>query len=183
MDSSKGPRDLRYRDIYLNPAYLGLADSLKTDLLKPAAFAYERNMKRIGSLVFLMPNVINLCYDNTIASVKASIDTLKESGLEITADLDVPDELERHVFGKYFRRRMLELMGSANDPDHAEKVWESGNDLLDKMMRQVGGFQDPIEAVFSASIVGTWTAFEVLAGDLWIRSGQANGTLLFSAAE
>lgn len=65
------------------------------------------------------------------------------------------------------RQKILDGMQSA-----IEGPWASHADIIDRAVAAVGSHQihQGVKATLSAAIVGTWTAFENLAGDLWVAA-------------
>jgi hypothetical protein len=151
-------RDLKLRHCMNAFTGHGELPELKTEALRAVGAAYERNIRRVYSLVLFAP-----------AAVWAAIIVQRHT-----------DDIE-HRFPKKDQRTRISLIDAAIKKEtqlHLDILAGGGKEaktLLDQQHKvsfhilgaQSEEYSDGPEAWMASQIVGTWTAFEAMTEDLW----------------
>ena len=144
-----------------------VASDVTNDKIKEAARAYSENMQRVLSLLELPLNLVSLAArwktirDQQYAAYRGTT----TSNPNVYTGLD-----EEQV--KEARRQEKEAEERAKYPNDVDFGSDAMNEILQIVPRQIPETDtrkmlQGCEAVLSAMIIGTWTAFETMAGDLW----------------
>jgi hypothetical protein len=136
----------------------GELPALKTETLRAVGAAYERNIRRVYSLVLFAP-----------AAIWMAITVQRHT-----------DKIE-HKYPQKDKRTRIALIDQAVKKEldlHSEILRKGGKeaDVLFEQQHKVsfhilssqsGDFSDGPEAWMASQIIATWTAFESMAEDLW----------------
>ena len=134
--------------------------TIKTKLLLPVADAFISNAFRIHAIWKLKPDLVehacvtmsNVC--KVTYQLTGHVDTAKA----LTDDPDFPNKLQNKI---------QELVESVDNP---ESFFDSQRaiDRLEKLLDNYPpAWDEGFRATLAAMLTGAWTAFEVLASDLW----------------
>lgn len=144
--------------------------SLETEAINPVRNAFMQNCIRISSLVSLPSLAAVTASDFYVAAMRAEFDLTR------TVYNDPPLSLvtnEKYI--KQFKAHMNHLATSPDAIKRYEAAEHNFNAVIDT---QKNHFSSHIETVFKSMVIQGWTAFEVLAGDLWEVSLNAHPEIL-----
>ena len=151
----------------LDVSFQDLAFTVRDGAIKDVAGAYSENMQRVLSLLELPLNLVAL-----LTRWKAIQDERFAAQRSTTSSN--PNVFEGLTQEQIKEARMQQKEGEErakylNDIDFG---WDAMNDVFQIVLRQIPETDtrkmvQGCEAVLSAMIIGTWTAFETMAGDLW----------------
>jgi hypothetical protein len=163
-------RDLKYRELVIDQSYVEVDQEIKTQELVPAAKAFIRNMDRLTELVnaphFLVQVATNLEYHtSSMLESKLSVDERRGlyglSGRKPSEHaLSIREEVRAQWIALYKK----------DETDFYHKPKKPGTLVQSLLDNWPEATERPLDAIMSTIIVGTWTAFETLAGDLWVRA-------------
>jgi hypothetical protein len=158
-------RDLKYGEVAFDRGYKQLKEIVKCEALQQPANAFVANLYRVETLIqmpftltFLSP-IFPKCILAAVANV---------TGMAPAEAIDADEETKRAVRAEYFR--LLKVEGDALDSlviESAEAAFQVSKENIAWIARSHSRTFDGLEALLNAVILGTWTAFETLAGDLW----------------
>lgn len=145
-------------------SYRSLPSTLKTNALRPVAEAFARNMDRVYSLSVLP---MELCFW-AARFAEVYVFARASAGLPVDAvEADARPDLtaERLRLWREIQVGFLPL------PEARQTVLGEGGHMLQHFISRQNAYLGPgLEAVLSAMILDAWTAFEALAGDLWVAA-------------
>jgi hypothetical protein len=171
--------------------YLGIANALKMDSLQVIAGSFESAMSRLRAMAKL-PARAAIASGALVAGVVSVLQTLQSGNPEKTLG-QVLDEIKAEIDGESWKERLEACEKSGIDPlDELERILPGTAAIRDF----ISGFPDMLEqnvpmvsraisttkfpstseglhALHVAQITGSWTAFETLAGDVWIAAVNA----------
>jgi hypothetical protein len=163
-------RDYKFNEAAnVNREYQRLLESLKTKNLAEAVTAFTDNIERVICLASFPIDLIDLA--GAFARIEA------EAFMRISGkSLLFAEELRENA-------ELLERFKQESDrlfKEWATKEFSDSSFVAKSHMRAAAqlkgllGLYPPVatgaEAIMSSFLVGTWTAFETLAGDLWVSS-------------
>jgi hypothetical protein len=175
--------DLKYGEaLKFDPAPLlgGLVDSIGTDRLKPIAGSFVRNIDNIINLLFSPVFLVFWARNFARCEVEAM---LKLTGRPTFSDAISTETLKRlseqhhELMASWYHASSTNFM-----PDHEIQRSIDCIDILlgEGRERLNAGF----EAMLFSAIIGCWTAFETMAGDMWEEAINENpATMLLSLAK
>jgi hypothetical protein len=135
--------------------------TIKTKLLLPAADAFIANAFRIHSIWKLKPDLVehacvtmsNVC--KVTYQLTGHVDTAKA----LKDDPDFPNKLQKKI---------EELVESVADPESFFFDSQRAIERLEKLLDNYpSAWDEGFRATLASMLTGAWTAFEVLASDLW----------------
>lgn len=153
--------DFKYGDaVRFEMRYLDSIDTIKTDKLKTAAEIFRQNIKRVHSLVLLPPGLV--MFYCAFQGLRTQANWLSLQQWESPTD---PEKLAT------VRAREKKITKEWNAANPGKLPGITGNAACNNVssLAMLKGSQAAIgvEALLHAVPLGAWTAFEVLAGDLW----------------
>jgi hypothetical protein len=138
--------------------------SVKSDCVKGAAVAFGANIDK----VLLMANLPATLYMN------AQLQQFAESKamIEVTRSVDYDPRIffeNEDQINKAFLRFMAEAIEHRKEEDQHNLYMHKSVTSLTSMVDGDKSIHAATTAIFEAVILGSWTAFEVLASDLWVE--------------
>lgn len=166
-------RDLKLRSCMNAFTGHGELPELKTQSIRPVGAAYERNVRRVYSLILFPPAAVNMAI--TVQRVIDKIDFQHP---------DIDSEVRQQLIEEEVRRQM------SNFADIMQQRGDRATEAIDA--QQSAAFQilsayspqseEGPEAWMAAQIIATWTAFEAMAEDLWEAALNAKPNILAKLA-
>jgi hypothetical protein len=164
-------RDYKFAEAEkFDPSYKTCADGLKTVALTETVKAFVSNMERVASLADFPINVVDISTTWARLGTQACLRLVSKPMLDqddLQKDPDLMDKLTEEMapLMKEWATKQLNVSEYAKSHEHA--------------IKQLNGYlslEDPvsgIEGILAALLTGTWTAFETMAGDLWVAALNA----------
>jgi hypothetical protein len=148
----------------------GELPELKTESLKPVGKSYERNIKRMYSLVLFPPAAvwITMTVQRCTDRVEAKFPRMDKRNRVALIEAEVKKQMQRET-------TIIEQGGK-----FAEQLIEQQQKVSFHILSEQGNaeFRDGPEAWMASQIIATWTAFEAMAGDLWEAALNAKPAIL-----
>jgi hypothetical protein len=175
--------DLDLEDLIPSRSYEEIqGPSIRTEALRPVADAFIRNMKRVDQMA-QMPMAI--------ACIAATLEKDGEFKVPLARSQPVTIPFKEYPdlnnLGSYLRPtkcltidNIKWLSPFMNDPERLKLELYGAISLVRFLMFQGLGLS--VNAWLSSLIVGAWTAFETLAGDLWEEAINAHPKTLATRA-
>jgi len=160
--------DLKYRQLFQRGEFWkGLMIKLKNDVrsepLKTCADAFHANVERLAGFA-LMPAAVafevrrdQIFLTNAMIRAKAA----REMTLDEASSFEVPKEVVEDMAANM-------VLLNLNRSDHLRHLYQLGIGTIELMTRDRKPMRDSVRHIFSTVILGSWTAFESLASDLWV---------------
>jgi hypothetical protein len=152
-------------------SYETLPALVQCSQLRSIAESFKENMKRVRAFCAIPVELIFWGSATTQLAVEA------RHAFRPPRIVDDAETLYRrqqlfHAWNAARQSRTLE--------EQQDEVWTVGSHNLAEMLAVETGDElaNGIEAVLSAAIMGAWSAFEILAGDLWIEAVNVCPTIL-----
>jgi hypothetical protein len=162
-------RDLKLKSCM--KAFDGYADlpPLKTNALVNVGKAYERNIRRVNTLVLFAPAAVWIT-----ATIQRCTDEIehKFSGMKKSRRLDL---IEVEVKKQIQKETALHAKGGAEADAFREHQQHFSFHMLEEASRD---FPDGPEAWMASQILATWTAFESMVEDLWEKALNTKPAIL-----
>jgi hypothetical protein len=156
---AKEPRDLKLKACLESFQGFGELPVLKTAALRPVGAAYERNIRRVYTLIMFPLVTIT----STVMTQKAIVET--QAQLPSGATNDEVGEAVKAALNKAILKRE-EILGSSDG--RAQRLMDAEVQTALLMLKfAVTAIEDGAEAWLAAQVTGTWTAFEAMSEDLW----------------
>jgi len=161
-------------------AYRTTGEKLQTDKLRSVASAFVGNVERVVSTGRFPARLLNLSGHFLYVWKRAEHQVLggdahkmdsKHFQEIVEACKKIADE-DHEKSGqpglpKLFSQEWIELLDGP--PSQVQQRFEGTFSLIEGMVACTGDFlANGIEPTLSSMVVGTWTAFETFAGDLWV---------------
>lgn len=139
---------------------------LSTEALRPVAFAFFTNCWRLAShkslLSWLWHSAAASQFANDLASFRI-LGTLE----------DVKPEHERFKEWKTEQKKIWEEICKLRKEDASNAMLDSAARNVQVIVEDIEALGPAIEAWFASQVLGAWTTFETLAGDLWTEAINA----------
>jgi hypothetical protein len=162
-------RDFKYRELLLGKpeweAVLSKINGVRSECLKECATAFAINLTRMATFAFMPTQLAfmvrrdQIFYDNAIFKITGKgdiklLDFLKDP------PAGVRDEAVR---------QMGEFIASMTDEEIRLLTVKLGIKYVEALLNshQMTPMQDSVDAIFASTVLGSWTAFETFASDLW----------------
>ncbi len=165
-------RDYKLELLELDRTFRLVDESSKTQQIQPVASAFAKNMDRIDSLIH-MPS--GLVFWSKLLGVHYDRAHRQVLGCDFGSETQV--DLQRKQIIELLVRTNLakEIDETARARDYARRLWvEANNDLRDMQSYGMVFLPQAIEALLFSIVIGMWTVFETLAGDLWKQAVNAS---------
>jgi hypothetical protein len=158
----------------LDLSFRQVRNSLKTSELTDAVNGFIGNMDRVVSMCVIPVQLVNLSEPLWTRWKDAEKEVHCNDSLRSNYDNFVKRRPEIAAVLKPFEPWYLPALDDHKEDPHNLKLWEHGLYLIDVMTEKTGGYLgNALEATLSGMVLGAWTAFETLAGDLWVASVNA----------
>jgi hypothetical protein len=169
----------------LSNTYRLCPDSVRTPSIVTIARAFASNLDRPFQLATSLPII---CFRSALRetwqskarfSVFGNLDTEPTSEVQRAALLDAL----KTISSKWFESH---AGTPAQSQELLNEAWPYGLWLLNEMATaevQPNPIRNSITAILSSVLLGSWTAFEVLAGDLWVAALNDRPRLGFAALD
>jgi hypothetical protein len=167
-------------------SYLGIADALKTESLRPVAEAFERNLNRMRTMAMLPGRLalgasigggaVSLMVQAAVAG-KNIIQRIMQSPTPETG-AQIGEEISL-VFRQKIAEWDSQIGAITIDGKTKEESITQIKDVFERMHPGVASaiaklnidvIREALHALLFAQVTGSWTAFETLASDLWIAT-------------
>jgi hypothetical protein len=154
-------------------SYQNCAQALKSPVLTGVVSAFASNMERVRCLASLPIDLLWFSTSIASRSTEASISVYGKRNPDQKELADSPERFEQ--FKEKCTASLQEWIASmlANPINIINKRNEVTG-LLTTWFLSVPNIATGIEGVLSAILTNTWTAFETLAGDLWVATVNAH---------
>lgn len=163
-------RDYKLDRLDIDPAYRELGKNLRNTEFNAIAFAFIQNIGRIDSFV-RMP--FGLFYRGSVfgQNLVLAYQQLKGEPYDFSKCFQ-PTEEEAVQLHSIMQSLTLPLFESLNNnPQERSRVTrETYHEIVTIGPSIHEELTNSFEAILSAAVIGTWTAFETLAGDLWEKA-------------
>jgi hypothetical protein len=155
--------------LQFNPSYKELPSGLKTEELRGVAERFVRNLERIDSLG---NTPVGLFYGGAILgrSYILAYQEVTKKQFPLHGNPETTDDENREIDSCQLALVMTEFSKFDDIQQQVRAHNETAANLENLKLPIVTPLSQSIEAILAASIIGTWTAFEVLATDLWITA-------------
>jgi hypothetical protein len=151
--------DLSYRQAYNN---------LKNSELADVVSGFIGNMDRVVAVCFFPARLINLS-GRFLSRWNTAISQVTDDRDLVHRDYEKYLQLRPDIAAKtapFEPDQLTALDGHGKD---LQRRWEEGLCMVDVMTAKSGEYlSNAVESMLDSMAVGTWTAFEILAGDLWV---------------
>jgi hypothetical protein len=161
--------DYKYAALTITDTYKNLASRISHEPLKPIAEAFEQNMERVRWLADMPAYLVSWATSmeaaySTLLSRRAAIEKLAASALDGVSTLDVQAlvDAENTTVLKAWAQNCRDAL--RKPPGW---IMSQGAPRLNLFLDVFPELGLGIDAIFSGTVVGTWTAVEVFAEDLW----------------
>jgi hypothetical protein len=163
--------DLRFEKVWFSLKGFDPSAGVTTPEIKPVAEAYEANIERVHQLIGfnarLLGIAIRLQAAASIARFRVTGSPETPGPLSEKETLRIQDIQEELMKG--WQSEDLE------NPEEMTMFLRTTAAATVAIYRRWGFYeQGQIESIFFSMLQGTWTAFEVMAGDLWEAAVNAN---------
>ncbi|HEY4311925.1 MAG TPA: hypothetical protein VGN12_20930 [Pirellulales bacterium] len=159
--------------------YVGLAGGLRNVSLRPVAEAFERNVNRLRTMakfpgrVSLASGIAGIAFFQLIKSlskVPGLIEAVSTNPNTPETNAILQSALQERLENVGTFRELLDFLPIQESVDKATVGFESMHPQISAMISQfsTSAISDALHALLAAQIIGSWTAFETLVGDLWI---------------
>lgn len=146
-------------------------DRIKSEVLKQPSEAFATNLKRIAGFT-VMPAVISgLALRDAHLAAFASLEAHGEIVPSLLDQL-ARDQSNPKKYNEVFEREAKKLQ--TDNTEKNIKLVNHGLQYIQTQLDNQQGMRESMEAILASVIIESWTAFESLAGDLWV-AGVDNG--------
>jgi hypothetical protein len=169
-DWHRGPgrlivRDYKLESLKIDETFRSLSDEVSLPKIRDVAKSFIENVSRIESLASLPSG---LFYWGSMLGANREIAFFEEAGFHSKSGKSPPLDLFSKIWENAEDRTKKESEFVHGSPEWREKVWKDGVENIDRLGKIVPEWlSEAIDAVLSGVVIGAWTAFETLAGDLW----------------
>jgi hypothetical protein len=159
--------------VNLDHSYDSILAGVKTSAVQSVASVFVSNIQRGRFIPFFPARLLNLANHFLQRWRKAKADIFGSSDLDENRYAEwVQKRADVLRVCEEIDQRNLDTIDGF--PDHFQKRLDNSLYFVDAMATKTGQFLvGGIEAMLSSMVLTTWTAFEVLAGDLWKASVNA----------
>jgi hypothetical protein len=166
-------RDLKLRACMNAFTGHGELPELKTQSIRPVGAAYERNVRRVYSLILFPPAAVNMAI--TVQRVIDKIDFQHP---------DIDSEVRQQLIEEEVRRQMSNFADiMQQEGDRATEAFDTQQSAAFQILSAYSPqSEEGPEAWMAAQIIATWTAFEAMAEDLWEAALNAKPNILAKLA-
>jgi len=83
-----------------------------------------------------------------------------------------PQRLSKANYQKYLRefRKLSRQFTKLSPATHTEMIRKAGVEYVERLVKVSHGMHQSMEAIMSSVVLESWTAFEILASDLWVAA-------------
>ena len=176
--------DFKYRNLLFEKSFLeGFVINLsipKSAALEPVTDAFFANFKRIAAHTISPARIAwkvrrdQLLIDHAMFKATGKL----ESTLEQFPNEGDP---EWKKYDEEFTKGARDFLEKMTPDENNKLIFKYGVQYIETLLEESKHMQDSMEALLSFIILGSWTAFESLASDLWI-AGVDNGPGEIAAA-
>lgn len=151
----------------LSQDYKGISGKIASKELYETASSFEVNMARVEMLLGILPAIIAFSLDDDRLCTRATYSVYG------TINPSLKQKKSKTLWKKHqdeFNRLRGERMSemARNKDKVGDWAWATGTQYLGMMTQNVPGqMVFGFEALLGSMVTGSWTAFEVLAADLW----------------
>jgi hypothetical protein len=184
-------RDYKYRELLIGQEVweplMKTFKQVRSDSLKDCANAFHTNMERIVAFAIMPAAIAFQIRRDTIFSSNAIFRVTKKG--EMTLDEAINMKLTSPEISADIEKQLREFLSETNK--HEKYFYHLGVKYIENLTsldvaEAPTAMQDSMDAVLS-SVLDSWTAFESLAGDLWVAGvdndpGEAVANLTLAAA-
>jgi hypothetical protein len=162
-------RDFKYRELLLRgpewEAVVSRIEAVRSEALKECAAAFVVNMRRLAAFAFMPAQIAfmvrrdQVCYDNAIFKITG------KSEIKIEEFMKDPPPGVRDEAG----RQLGQFIARLSDQEIRSLTVNLGIKYVEGLINvhQLAPMQESIDALFASIVLGSWTAFETFASDLW----------------
>lgn len=153
----------------------------RTECLAAVDAAFRANIRRIIAVIISAPILAHVSARHQKMQMEAVFAVLNKVSLD-AKDLE-DEELRSRLLTKFHEICAADAASFTEDPQAADKAMLEGMEALQLFINANpdSHWAVALDANMASMLLSAWTAFEVLAGDLWVASLNARPRLGFTA--